>query len=147
MTAREFFRRLDGGPITQDIRTECQRRYETGLIMTSVRCKYHLFHSCHVHPLYLTLKYDDIKNVWRKKISTTLITKSMFKSFFSALQLATNPSEEFDLAKISWGDHDILTAISHEYFNATLFWSRTPNSSWYKLVRSHLWVPCEFPVS
>ena len=57
------------------------------------------------------------------------------------------PSEEFDLTKMSWGDHDILPATSHEYFNATSFWSCTPNSSWYKLVRSHLWVPCEFPVS
>ena len=39
------------------------------------------------------------------------------------------PSEEFDLTKMSWGDHDILTATSHEYFTATSFLSRTPNSS------------------
>ena len=51
--------------------------------------------------------------------------------------------EEFDLTKMTWGDHDILTATSHDYFTAISFWSRTPNSSWYKLVRSHLWVPCE----
>ena len=31
------------------------------------------------------------------------------------------PSEEFDLTKMSWGDHDILTATSHEYFTATSF--------------------------
>ena len=31
------------------------------------------------------------------------------------------PSEEFDLRKMSWGDHDILTATSHEYFTATSF--------------------------
>ena len=29
--------------------------------------------------------------------------------------------EEFDLTKMSWGDHDILTATTHEYFNATSF--------------------------
>ena len=30
-------------------------------------------------------------------------------------------SEEFDLTKMSWGDHDILTVTSHEYFTATSF--------------------------
>ena len=30
-------------------------------------------------------------------------------------------SEEFYLTKMSWGDHDVLTATSHEYFNATSF--------------------------
>ena len=31
------------------------------------------------------------------------------------------PSEEFDLTKMSWGDHDILTVTSHDYLTATLF--------------------------
>ena len=31
------------------------------------------------------------------------------------------PSEEFDLTKMLWGDHDILTATSHEYFTAASF--------------------------
>ena len=29
------------------------------------------------------------------------------------------PSEEFDLTKMSWGDHDILTVTSHDYPTAT----------------------------
>ena len=32
-----------------------------------------------------------------------------------------SPSEEFDLTKMSWGDHDILTAVSHDYFTAMSF--------------------------
>ena len=31
------------------------------------------------------------------------------------------PSEEFELTKMSWGDHDILTATSRYYFTATSF--------------------------
>ena len=31
------------------------------------------------------------------------------------------PSEEFHLTKMSWGDHDIFTATSHDYFTATSF--------------------------
>ena len=31
------------------------------------------------------------------------------------------PSEEFDLTKMSWRDHEILTATSHDYFTATSF--------------------------
>ena len=33
----------------------------------------------------------------------------------------TIPSEEFDLTKMSWGDHDILTVTSHDYLTATSF--------------------------
>ena len=36
-------------------------------------------------------------------------------------QLDIVPSEEFDLTKMSWGDHDILTVTSHDYFTATSF--------------------------
>ena len=85
---------------------------------------YHEFHeTCHSVTFYLM----------KKKTPNNAVTPQ--------------PSEEFDLTKMSWGGHDILTATSRNYFTATSFWSRIPNSSWYKLVRSHLWVPCEFPVS
>ena len=39
----------------------------------------------------------------------------------NACSLVIAPSEEFDLTKMSWGDHDVLTATSHEYLNATSF--------------------------
>ena len=37
------------------------------------------------------------------------------------LALIVLPSEEFELTKMSWGDHDILTVTSHDYFTATSF--------------------------
>ena len=43
------------------------------------------------------------------------------------LFVKSHPSEKFDLTKMSWWDHDILTATSHDYFTATSFWSHTSN--------------------
>ena len=37
------------------------------------------------------------------------------------LYLQKIPSEEFDLTKMSWGYHDILTVTSQDYFTATSF--------------------------
>ena len=45
----------------------------------------------------------------------------LFTGFFAIASGRSLPSEEFDLAKMSWGDHAILTATSHNYFAATSF--------------------------
>ena len=58
--------------------------------------------------------------------------------------IGVKPGEEFDLTKMSWWDNDTLTAISHEILQCNVvFWSRTPNPSWHKKVRSH----CELVAS
>ena len=56
-----------------------------------------------------------IRKLWRVKLS---------HGFQQTLCIPTGcyscPTQrKFDLTKMSWWDHDILTANSHEYFNAT----------------------------
>ena len=63
-----------------------------------------------------------IKTIVKKVM--TITRKNLFQytvvlSFM--LTQACHPSEIFDLTKMSWGDHDILTATSHQYFTATSF--------------------------
>ena len=48
---------------------------------------------------------------WQLPEERKLVTRTGYPS----------PSEEFDLTKMSWGDHDILTVTSHDYLTATSF--------------------------